>query len=171
MATGISLQRGSGTSQKKCGYRLWPPNAAARLPGNEERQLGRIQRTTQEKSHRCGPWKEYAKLTRKWQRMKLDVWALCWRFGKRARTFCGGSLRQSALQQFCFGGLHLVGIDVTRRRQQQKEEALAVGGARLVEANTKGERPTGYWCCSSVSMRMKRRCSKRTQRLGSFVKT
>ena len=31
----------SGNRQKKCGYRLWPPNHAARLPCNEERQLGK----------------------------------------------------------------------------------------------------------------------------------
>ena len=67
------------------------------------------------------------------------------------------------LQQFSLGGLHLVGIDGTRRREQQKRKGTAAGGARPVEANTNGERPTEYWC-SSVSMPMKRGCSKRTQR-------
>ena len=47
---------------------------------------------------------------------------------------------------------------ITERR------STAVGVVRCVEANTNGERPTGYWWCSSVSMPMKRRCSKRTQR-------
>ena len=28
---------------------------------------------------------------------------------------------------------------------------MAIGGVRLVEANTNGERPTGFWCRSSVS--------------------
>ena len=61
------------------------------------------------------------------------------------RTTFGGYRRRSALE-------------TTERRN------AATGGVRLVEANTNGERPTGYWWCSSVSMPMKRRSSKRTQR-------
>ena len=29
-----------------------------------------------------------------------------------------------------------------------RKKKLATGGVRLVEANTNGERPTGYWCSS-----------------------
>ena len=39
VATGISLERGSGARQRKCGYMgCGPQNYAARLPCNEERQ-------------------------------------------------------------------------------------------------------------------------------------
>ena len=58
------------------------PNDAAKLLCNEERQLGRLEQkdTGKRKSHRNGPSREYANLTRKWQRMNVDVWALCRKF-------------------------------------------------------------------------------------------
>ena len=49
-----------------------------------------------------------------------------------------------ALQQFPCGGLHLVGIDGTRRQQQQAEEALQLVVAWCVEAYMNGEHPTGF---------------------------
>ena len=41
-----------------------------------------------------------------------------------------------------------MGIEGTRRRQPQKEEALQL----VVEANTTGERPTAYWWYSSAKV-------------------
>ena len=40
VATGVSFQRGSGTSQKKCGYRLRSPDNAPCVQRNEAWQLG-----------------------------------------------------------------------------------------------------------------------------------
>ena len=51
----------------------------------------------------------------------------------------------------------------------KERSSIATGGVRLVEANTNGEHPTGYWWCSSLPMPMKRRSSKRTQRLWGCV--
>ena len=55
MATGISIKRGSGgKSERNADMALWPPNDAARLLCNVERQLGRMKRkiTGRMKSHR-----------------------------------------------------------------------------------------------------------------------
>ena len=54
-----------------------------------------------------------------------------------------------------------MGIDGGTETAERRSTAV---GVRCVEANTNGERPTGYWWCSSVPMPMKQRCSKRTQR-------
>ena len=48
VATGVCLQRGSGTSQKKCGYSLRSPDNAPCLHRNEAWQLGDFYRRTQE---------------------------------------------------------------------------------------------------------------------------
>ena len=69
-----------------------------------------------------------------------------------------------ALQQFSFGGLHLVGIDGTRRQQQEKEEALQLVVCGVRGANTNGEHPTGYWWCSSLPTPTKQKCSECTRR-------
>ena len=75
-----------------------------------------------------GPSKEFAKLPRRWQRKSnweeghglLAAGHCASRWNGRSRLV----VCLPTLQQFFFGGPHLVGIDGTRRRQQQKEEAL-----------------------------------------------
>ena len=57
--------------------------------------------------------------------------------------------------------------DGNNRRKKHCSWWCAVG-----EANTNGERQTGYWLCSSVPMPLKQRCSKRAklgQRLGDSL--
>ena len=63
-------------------------------------------------------------------------------------------------KQFSVGGLHRRDTETATTERR----SIAVGGVRNVEAHTNGERPTGYWLCSSVPMPMKQRCSKRTRR-------
>ena len=72
------LQRDAGASQRERRHGMRFPNDAARLPCNEGRQMGRVQRKTQgkKKSHRNGLSKEYAKRARRWQWMKSVAWAL-----------------------------------------------------------------------------------------------
>ena len=77
VATGISLQRGSGASQETCGCRQWPSNDPAR----KERYR------KEEKSSEWTTSKEYAKLTRKWQRMKLDVRAIVQEILRKSTDF------------------------------------------------------------------------------------
>ena len=48
VATGVTLQRGSGTSQKKCGYRLRSPDNAPCVQRNETWQLGEFEGSMQE---------------------------------------------------------------------------------------------------------------------------
>ena len=95
---------------------------------------------------------------------------------RKTQTSCGGSSRQpteweeSLCRTFAriatvspwrttFGGYRRDTETATTGRR-----SIATGGVRLVEANTNGERPTGYWWYRSVSTPMKRRCSKCTQR-------
>ena len=99
MATRISLEGGSVASQKKCGYRLWPPNDVAKLPCNTLERIGRL-----------GIVQE---ILRKFTDFLRRVIAPLG--GTGGVTFV---VRASALQLFSFGGLHLVGIDGTRRRHQ-----------------------------------------------------
>ena len=54
---------------------------------------------------------------------------------------------------------------------QEKQGSIATGGVQLVEANTNGEHPTGYWWCSSVSMPTKRKSSKHMRHRWGFVTT
>ena len=81
VATGISLQRGSGASQRKCGFDV-APQICVVASCNEERQLGSIQRKMQERRKviGVGPRKNTRSSEEKWQRMKLDIWALCRKF-------------------------------------------------------------------------------------------
>ena len=51
-----------------------------------------------------------------------------------------------------------------------ERRSIAVGSVRYVEANTKGERPTGYWLCSSAPMPMKQRFFKRTRHHKGYEK-
>ena len=103
-------------------------------------------------------------------RGKLDVWALCrilrknTDFLRRVIAPVGGTggvtLSQvcphcnSFLRRTMFGAYRRDTETATRERR-----STAVGGVRCVEAHTNGERPTGYWWCSSVPMPMKQRCS------------
>ena len=135
---------------------MWSPNDAERLHRKEGWQLGRVQRRVQRKREiiRVDARKEYVKLSRKWQKMKLDAWLVCRKFLSRSTDVLRritapvggmGGVTLSCVcphcKQFSFGGLHLVGY---RRGhlQQQLEKRTAVGGARCVEANTNGEHPT-----------------------------
>ena len=93
MTTGIPLQRGSGASQRKRSFGMWPPNDVEKLPCNEGPQLGRVQRKMQ------GRRKDIRKLTKKWQKMKLDAWALCRKIGGRTRNSCGGPSRRSVQRE------------------------------------------------------------------------
>ena len=61
-----------------------------------------------------------------------------------------------------FGGFLQGTVMVTTERR-----SIASGGVRLVEANTKGERSTGYWLCRPVPIPMKRRFSKARSAVGA----
>ena len=120
------FRRGLGTSQEKCGCRLWTSNDAARLPCNEEWQLGRLQRKIRERRKVVGvdPRKN-SRCLREGRNSEEGHGLLA--AGHCASRWNGRSrlvVCLPTLQQFSFGGPHLVGIDGTRRRQQQKEEAL-----------------------------------------------
>ena len=73
------------------------------------------------------------------------------------------------LQQFSSGGLHLVGTDGTRRRQQQKEEAL-----QLVVCVCGGQyewrAPNRILVVQIGTNATNQRCSKRTRRQKGYVK-
>ena len=61
VVTGVTLQRGCGTSQKKCGYRLRSPDNAPCLHRNEAWQLGEFLRknTGRKEGSVIGPLKEF----------------------------------------------------------------------------------------------------------------
>ena len=68
--------------RRKCGCGMWRPNDAERLPCDEGRQLGRVQRKIQGRRRviRMDSRKNARNLRKKWQKMKLDSWALCRKF-------------------------------------------------------------------------------------------
>ena len=115
-------------------------------------QLGREQKRTAEKKriHQNGPSRKYAKLTRKWREMKLDVWVLCSKSLRKSTDFLRRIIaavcrREGVnLSYVCphcnnfSGGLHLVGVDRIRRQQRQYEEALQLVVRVCVEATMNG---------------------------------
>ena len=150
MATEIPLQGDSGASQRKRRYGTWPAQMMRR---------GFL-------AMRDGSWEEFEERYR--EEEKSPDWTLerireayeqVAKDGRLGNVH--DSLRKSAafvrrviapvgvtlsfflpaLQQFSFGGLHLVGIDGTRRQQQEALQ-LVVCGVR--GANTNGGHPTGY---------------------------
>ena len=54
-------------------------------------------------------------------------------------------VRLPASQQFSIGGLSFGGYRRDTETATTERRSTAVGGVRCVEANTNGERPTGYW--------------------------
>ena len=67
VATGISFLRGSGATQKKCGYCLWHPNDAARLPCNEERSVGKNSKTRYRNEEKPSDWTLIAPCRLEWE--------------------------------------------------------------------------------------------------------
>ena len=135
-----------------------------------------------------GPSKEFAKLTRKCQRMKLDVWALCGKFrGKSTHGLLAAYHRANRWKweaslcrmfahicdSFPFGGLRFGGYPRdTEKENNRKEENIATGGVRLVEANTNGRAPTKILAVQlGVNANEAEVVSKRTQRRQGCVTT
>ena len=117
--------------------------------------------------------KGLVELERRCQSFRADVGYLCERqevlkdlvVSTRAGRWNGRSHFVAclpALQQFSYGGLLLGGY---RRRR-----STAVGGVQSVE-DLNGEHPTGFWQCSSVQTKMKRKFLERTRSRKDFVKT
>ena len=117
------------SKSKEVRIQIAVPNDVARFPSNEERQLG----TSKErywKEEKSSEWtlertrevhEKVAKDTVAGHSEEEHGLLAAGRCGSRWNGRSHFFVRLSALQQFSFGRLHLVGIDGTRRRQQQKK--------------------------------------------------
>ena len=108
-----------------------------------------------------GPLKRFGRLMRRWQCIAQEIFtgrlSIAQEIFRKSTDFLRrwegvtlsyvARIATASHWMTTFGGYPRdKGTATTERR------STAAGGAQLVEASTNGERPTGYWWCSSVSM-------------------